>query len=81
MESALSRSKADTLKSQADVLDLAARLEMGATNAYLGVIPAFKDAQLAKVAGRLAADETMHWTILNNALGRPLPADALPFGA
>src|SRR5260221_1041226 len=73
--------KADTLKSQADVLDLAARLEMGATNAYLGVIPSFKDAQLAKVAGRLAADETMHWTILNNALGRPLPADALPFGA
>jgi rubrerythrin len=73
--------KADTLKSQADVLDLAARLEMGATNAYLGVIPAFKDPQLAKVAGRLAADETMHWTILNNALGRPLPADALPFGA
>jgi rubrerythrin len=73
--------KADTLKSQADVLDLAARLELGATNAYLGVIPSFKDPQLAKVAGRLAADETMHWTILNNALGRPLLADALPFGA
>ena len=73
--------KADTLKSQADVLALAAMLELGATNAYLGVIPAFKDAQLAKVAGRLAADEAMHWTILNNALGRPLPADALPFGA
>ena len=73
--------KADTLKSQADVLDLAARLELGATNAYLGVIPSFKDAQLAKVAARLAADETMHWTILNQALGRPLMADALPFGA
>jgi rubrerythrin len=73
--------KADTLKSQADVLALAAMLELGATNAYLGVIPSFKDAQLAKVAGRLAADEAMHWTILNNALGRPLPADALPFGA
>jgi rubrerythrin len=73
--------KADTLKSQADVLALAASLELGATNAYLGVIPAFKDAQLAKVAGRLAADETMHWTVLNNALGRALPADALPFGA
>lgn len=73
--------KADTLKSQADVLDLAARLELGATNAYLGVIPSFKDAGLAKVAARLAADETMHWTILNNALGRPLPAKALSFGA
>ena len=73
--------KADTLKSQADVLDLAARLELGAANAYLGVIPSFKDAQLAKIAGRLAADEVLHWTALMGALGRPLPADALPFGA
>lgn len=73
--------KADTLKSQADVLNLAARLELGATNAYLGVIPSFKDAQIAKVAARLAADETMHWTVLNNALGRPLPSMALSFGA
>ena len=73
--------RADTLKSQADVLELAARLELGATNAYLGVIPSFKDAQLAKVAARLAADEVMHWTVLNNALGKPLPAGGLPFGA
>ena len=73
--------KAETLKSQADVLGLAARLELGATNAYLGVIPSFKDAQLAKVAARLAADETMHWTILNNALGKPLLAGGMPFGA
>jgi rubrerythrin len=72
---------ADSLRSQADVLELAARLELGATNAYLGVIPAFKDAGLAKVAGRLAADEVMHWTILNSALGKPLPAGGLPFGA
>ena len=73
--------KADTLKSQKDVLDLAARLELGAANAYLGVIPAFKDNALAKVAARLAADETMHWTVLSNALGRPLPPMALSFGA
>jgi rubrerythrin len=73
--------KADTLKSQNDVLDLAARLELGATNAYLGVIPSFKSLALAQVAARLAADEVMHWTILNNALGRPLPAGGLPFGA
>ena len=73
--------KADTLKSQNDVLELAARLELGATNAYLGVIPSFKDPQLAKVAGRLAADECMHWTILNGALGKPLPAGGMPFGA
>ena len=73
--------KADTLKNQGDVLDLAARLELGATNAYLGVIPAFGNKDLAKVAGRLAADETMHFTVLTQALGRPLPVGALSFGA
>jgi rubrerythrin len=73
--------KADTLRNQGDVLDLAARLELGAINAYLGVIPAFGNRDLAKVAGRLAADETQHYVLLNNALGRPLPAGALSFGA
>ena len=73
--------KVDTLRNQADVLDLAARLELGAVNAYLGVIPAFGNKDLAKVAARLAADETMHFTILTNALGRPLPSGALSFGA
>ena len=72
--------KAATLKSQADVLALAARLELGATNAYLGVIPACESRDLAKVAGRLAADETMHYTALSSALGRPLPGNALTFG-
>lgn len=72
---------AASLKNQADVLDLAARLELGATNAYLSVIPALNDRELAKVAARLAADETLHFTVLNNALGRPLPAGALSFGA
>ena len=72
---------AASLTSQADVLNLAARLEMGATNAYLGVIPAFKDHNLAQIASRLAADETMHWTALTSALGRPLPTKALSFGA
>lgn len=72
---------AAALKSQADVLDLAARLELGATNAYISVIPAMQDRELAKVAARLAADETMHFTALTSALGRPLPAGALSFGA
>jgi rubrerythrin len=83
------RSKADhaqalqaaSLKTQADVLSLALRLELGATNAYLSVIPSFKDGQLAQVAARLAADETMHCVALLGALGRPLPAGALSFGA
>lgn len=72
---------AASLKSQADVLMLAAKLELGATNAYLGVIPSFKDSQLGQVAARLAADETMHWTALSQALGRMLPSGALSFGA
>jgi rubrerythrin len=73
--------KAETLKSQTDVLNLAAKLELGAANAYLGVIPSFKDANLAKVAGRLAADETSHWSTLNAALGGSPPKNALYFGA
>lgn len=73
--------KADTLRNQADVLELAARLELGATNAYLGVIPAFGSRDLSKVAARLAADETMHYTVLTSAMSRSLPAGALSFGA
>jgi hypothetical protein len=72
---------AGSLKNQGDVLHLAARLEKGAANAYLGVIPAFNDKGLAQVAGRLAADETMHWTALASALGENLPPKALTFGA
>lgn len=71
---------AASLKSQEDILKLAASLELGATNAYLGVIPSFKDGQLAKVAARLAADEVAHWAILNNTLNLPLPK-AMIFGA
>jgi rubrerythrin len=70
----------DKLKSQTDVLNFAAGLEDEAVNAYLGIIPAFHDRQLAHLAGQLAADETEHFTLLSNALGRPLPAP-LSFGA
>jgi rubrerythrin len=69
------------LKSEADVLKLAAKLELGAANAYLGVIPSFMSKDLAKVSARLAADETMHWTALAQALGQSLPQAALTFGA
>jgi rubrerythrin len=69
------------VKTQKDVLTLAARLERGAANAYLGVIPSFTDPTLAQIAGRLAADETMHWTVLAQALSQPLPVSALSFGA
>ncbi len=72
---------AAALKSQADVLRLAQRLEKGAANAYIGVIPSFGDKALAQVSARLAADEVMHWTVLSQALKDPLPAKALTFGA
>jgi rubrerythrin len=71
---------AASLKNQTDVLRLAARLERGAANAYLGVIPSFGDRALAQISGRLAADETMHWTVLASALGDMLPKQALSFG-
>ena len=72
---------AGSIKSAADILNLARRLELGAVNAYLGVIPSLNDKELGKVAARLAADETMHWTLLNSALGGSAPAGPLTFGA
>jgi hypothetical protein len=56
-----------------------AGFERGAVNAYLGIIPSFADHALAKLAGQLVTDETVHFAILNQALGRPLPA-AISFG-
>ncbi len=72
--------KVDQLKNEDDVLDLAARLELGATNAYLGVITAFKDPALGKIAARLAADEVSHFALLNFDLKRPF-SKAFAFGA
>lgn len=62
------------IKGQADVLRLAQRLERGAANAYLGVIPGFASKELAQVAGKLASDETAHWALLSSVLGDMLPA-------
>ena len=72
--------KVDQLKNEDDVLDLAARLEQGATNAYLGVITSFKDPALGKIAARLAADEASHFALLNFDLKRPF-SKAFAFGA
>jgi hypothetical protein len=72
---------AASIHNQTDVLKLAQRLERGAANAYLGVIPSFTNRDLAKIAGRLAADETMHYTALTQALNEALPSQALSFGS
>jgi rubrerythrin len=63
------------LKSQADVLRFAARLEQGAVSAYLGAVPLFANRDLSKAAASILGDEAMHWAVLRNALGEnPVPS-------
>jgi len=65
----------DQLKSQADVLRFAAKLEQGAVSAYLGAVPLFGEPQLAKAAASILGDEAMHWAVLRQAIGEaPVPA-------
>ena len=65
----------DQLKTQADVLKFAAKLEQGAVSAYLGAVPLFGNRDLAKAAASILGDEAMHWAILRQALGEvPVPA-------
>jgi len=71
---------AGSLKNQGDVLKLAARLEKGAANAYLGVIPSFSDKGLSQVSAKLASDETGHWIVLSQALGDALSPKAFYVG-
>jgi rubrerythrin len=66
---------ADQLKSQADVLKFAAKLEQGAVSAYLGAVPLFNERDLAKAAASILGDEAMHWAVLRQAVGEaPVPA-------
>jgi rubrerythrin len=63
-----------SLKSQNDVLEFAAGLEKGAASAYLGAVPTLHNRDLAKAAASILGDETMHWAVLLNALGKdPVP--------
>jgi rubrerythrin len=63
------------LKSQADVLGFAAKLEQGAVSAYLGAVPLFGNRDLAKAAASILGDEAMHWAVLRQALGQtPVPS-------
>jgi len=64
----------DQLKSQADVIMFAAGLEKGAASTYLHALSSFHNKRLIKGAGSILGDETMHWAILQNALGLdPVP--------
>lgn len=68
------------LKSQNDVVLLATKLELGATNAYAGQVAALHDPQLTHLFTQLSADEAVHWTTLNNVAGTPIPTKAFLFG-
>lgn len=64
----------DKLKTQEDVLRLAAGLEQGAVSAYLGAVPKFADRELARAAASILGDEAMHWAVLRQAVGdNPVP--------
>lgn len=71
---------AASLKDQAGVLRLALKLERGAANAYLGLIPSLDQSGLYLLAARTAADEAFHAAVLGNALGEPVPSQAPMFG-
>jgi rubrerythrin len=64
-----------SLKSQADVLRFAAKLEQGAVSAYLGAVPLFQNRDLSHAAASILGDEAMHWAVLRQALGEaPVPS-------
>jgi rubrerythrin len=63
------------LKTQADVLRFAAKLEQGAVSAYLGAVPLFANRDLSKAAASILGDEAMHWAVLRQVLGEaPVPS-------
>ncbi len=69
-----------SLKTEGDVVKLATNLEQGAANAYTGQVAALQDHKLAHLFTQLATDESVHWAVLNGALGQPVPAHAYLFG-
>ena len=68
------------LKTEGDVIALAAKLEQGAASAYVGQVAALRDPKLAQLFSNLAADEAVHWTTLNNAQGLEIRPQAYLFG-
>lgn len=71
---------AASLKDQTGVLRLALKLERGATNAYLGLIPSLDQSALYALAARTAADESFHAAVLGQVLGDAIPEKAPMFG-
>lgn len=71
---------AGSIKDQAGVLQLALKLERGAANAYLGLIPSLDAVDFHLLAARMAGDEAFHAAILGQALRIAVPPKALMFG-
>lgn len=69
-----------SLKDQAGILRLALKLERGAANAYLGLIPSLEHTEFHLLAARMAGDEAFHAALLANVLGEQIPPKAPLFG-
>ncbi|MGJ8537645.1 MAG: DUF4439 domain-containing protein [Parasphingopyxis sp.] len=69
-----------SLRNQTDVLNLALRLERGATAAYLGIMPSLQDGDHDHLAARIAVDEAAHFAALAGALGQSMPENGFIFG-
>ncbi|HEY4367511.1 MAG TPA: ferritin-like domain-containing protein [Steroidobacteraceae bacterium] len=76
----ISELKLGTLKSQADILSLARTLERGAAGGYISQISSIRDSGLSQLFAQISADEMIHWTTLNGAIGGSLPAEPFQFG-
>jgi hypothetical protein len=76
----VSELKLGALKSQADILSLARTLERGAASGYISQISSIRDPGLAQLFAQISADEMVHWTTLNGAIGDPLPTEPFQFG-
>ena len=68
------------IKDQSGILRLAQSHELGAANAYIGVMPSLGGKELAQVCAKIAADEASHWSLLTTALGEAIPTGAFLFG-
>jgi hypothetical protein len=72
--------KLAALKSQGDILSLATMLEHGAASGYISQISTIRDPGLAQLFAQISADEMIHWTTLNGAVGGSLPVEPFQFG-
>ena len=76
----VSELKLGALKSQADILSLATKLERGAASGYISQISSIRDSGLSQLFAQISADEMIHWTTLNGMIGGSLPAEPFQFG-